>query len=193
MPMRGRGILRGAVLVGFMGAGKSSVGKEVARRLGAEFVDVDDRIEAGAGKRVREIFASEGEQAFREREHEAIRDAVSVPGRVISTGGGAFLDAENRRVLRAYAPVIFLDVSPAGSLKRLEGDTSRPLLSGEDREKAVTELMEKRRPGYREADFRVNTENLPPDRVAEEVLRLLSPETRGDPTGEGAAKERRKG
>jgi len=191
--MRGRGIPRGAVLVGFMGAGKSSVGKEVARRLGAEFVDVDDRIEAGTGKRVQEIFASEGEQAFRQRERDAIRDAVSVPGRVIATGGGAFLDAENRRALRAYAPVIFLEVSPAGALERLEGDTSRPLLSGEDREKAVTELMAKRRPAYLEADFRVNTENLPPDRVAEEVLLLLSPETRSDPPGEGAAKERRRG
>jgi shikimate kinase len=193
MPMRGRGIPRGAVLVGFMGAGKSSVGMEVARRLGAEFVDVDDRIETCVGKRVQEIFASEGEQAFRERERDAIRDAVSVPGRVIATGGGAFLDAENRRVLRAYAPVIFLDVSPAGALNRLAGDTSRPLLAGEDREKEVTELMAKRRPAYREADFRVNTENLPPDRVAEEVLLLLSPETRSDPPGEGATKERRRG
>jgi shikimate kinase len=192
MPMRNRGNPRGAVLVGFMGAGKSSVGKEVARRLGAEFVDVDDRIEAGAGKGIREIFSSEGERAFRERERDAIRDAVSVPGRVIATGGGAFLDAENRQVLRAYAPVIFLDVSPAGALERLESDTSRPLLAGEDREKAVTELMAKRRPGYLEADFRVNTENLSPDRVAEEVLLLLSPETKTDPPGEGAVKERRR-
>src|SRR4030065_132227 len=133
MPMRGGGIPRGAVLVGFMGAGKSAVGEEVARRLGAEFVDVDDRIEARAGKRVQEIFASEGEQAFRERERDAIRDAVSVPGRVIATGGGAFLDPGNRRALRAYAPVIFLDVSPPGALARPEGDTSRPPPSGEER------------------------------------------------------------
>jgi shikimate kinase len=176
-----------------MGAGKSSVGKEVARRLGAEFVDVDDRIEADTGKRIQEIFSSEGEQAFRERERKAIRDAVSVSGRVIATGGGAFLDAENRRRLKAYAPVIFLDVSPACALQRLAGDTSRPLLSGEDREKAVTELMARRRPAYSEADFRVNTENLPPDRVAGKVLNLLARGTKSGPSGERAGKERRGG
>src|SRR3972149_4554477 len=181
MPMRGRGIPRGAVLGGFMGAGKSSVGKEVARRLGAEFVDVDDRIEAGTGKRVQEIFASEGEQAFRERERDAIRDAVSVPGRVIATGGGAFLDPGNRRGPRAYPPVIFLDVPPAGALERLEGDTSRPLLSGEDREKAVMELMATRRPAYLEADFRVNTENLPPDRGGGGGGVVLPPAPGGEP------------
>jgi len=139
----------------------------------------------------RSIFSTEGEQAFRERERKAIRDAVSVPDRVIATGGGAFLDAENRRRLKAYAPVIFLDVSPAGALTRLAGDTSRPLLSGEDREKAVAELMARRRPAYSEADFRVDTENLTPDRVAGKVLHLLARGTKGGPSGERAGKERR--
>src|SRR4030065_185755 len=127
MPMRGHGTPRGAVLVGFMGAGKSSGGKEVARRLGGEFVDVDDRIEADTGKRIPEIFSSEGEQAFRERERKAIRDAVSVPGRGM------------------------------------------------------------------EAECRVDTENLPPDRVAGKVLHLLARGTKGGPSGERAGKERRGG
>ncbi|UCD47046.1 MAG: shikimate kinase [Deltaproteobacteria bacterium] len=179
MPMRGREAPRRAVLVGFMGAGKSSVGKELARRLGAEFVDVDDRIEAGAGRPIAEIFSLEGEQAFREREREAIRDAVAVPGRVIATGGGAFLDGDNRERLKAYAPVIFLDVSPATALERLAGDTSRPLLSGGDRENAVKELMERRRPAYREADFQVSTENRTADGVAEEVFLLLTRGAKG--------------
>ncbi len=174
--MKGRRTPRGAVLVGFMGAGKSSVGRLLARRLEAEFVDVDDRIEAAAGKRVAEIFSTEGEQTFREWERKAIRDAVSVPGRVIATGGGAFLDGDNRHRLKTYAPVVFLDVSPATALSRLAGDASRPLLSGEDREKAVTELMERRRPAYQEADFRVSTENLSADRVAEKVFLLISRE-----------------
>ena len=193
MPVRNPVTTRGAVLVGFMGAGKSSVGKELARRLGAEFLDVDDRVEADAGRKIGEIFVMEGEQAFREREREAIRDAVSIPGRVIATGGGAFLDGENRQRLKAYAPVVFLDVSPATALERLAGDTSRPLLSGEDREKAVTELMERRRPAYREADFRVSTENLPADRVAEEVFLLLVRETKSGPLEKNAGKERRRG
>ncbi|MGB3399843.1 MAG: shikimate kinase [Candidatus Deferrimicrobiaceae bacterium] len=191
--MRRRGTPRGAVLVGFMGAGKSSVGKVLARRLGAEFLDVDERIEDDAGKTVEEIFATEGEQAFRGRERMAIRDAVSVPGRVIATGGGSFLDDDNRKRLRAYAPVVLLDISPATALARLAGDTLRPLLSGEDREKAVTELMERRRPAYRKADFRVSTENLTAARVAEKVFLLLSRGSQGVPAGRTGSKERRRG
>lgn len=179
--------------MGFMGAGKSLVGRKLARLLGAEFVDVDDRIEAEAGKTVEEIFSSEGEQAFRERERKAICAAVSVPGRVIGTGGGAFLDGENRDRLKAYAPVIFLEVSPETALKRLAGDTSRPLLAGKDRRKVVEELMARRRPAYLEADFRVSTENRPPDRVAEEVFRLLSRQRKGATWGRSEGKERRKG
>ena len=180
--MKGREAPRRAVLVGFMGAGKSSVGKELARRLGAEFVDVDDRIEADAGKTIGEIFSGEGERAFRERERKAIRDAVSVPGRVIATGGGSFLDNENRLRLKEYAPVIFLDVSPGTALRRLSGNTTRPLLSGENREETVADLMASRRAAYMEADFRVNTEDRSPDRVAETVYTLLSRKTK---TGEG--------
>jgi len=191
--MRSRGTPRGAVLVGFMGAGKSSVGKVLARRLGAEFLDVDKRIEADAGKTVEEIFATEGEQAFRKRERMAIRDAVSVPGRVIATGGGSFLDGDSRKRLNAYAPVVFLDISPATALARLAGDTSRPLLSGEDQEKTVTELMEKRRTAYLQADFRVSTENLTAARVAEEVFLLLSRGSQGVPAGRTGRKERRRG
>jgi len=193
MPMRSRGTSRGAVLVGFMGAGKSSVGRVLARRLRAEFLDLDERIEAEAGKTVAEIFATDGERAFRKRESMAIRDAVSVPGRVIATGGGSFLDDDNRKRLKAYAPVVFLDISPATALARLGRDTSRPLLPGEDREKAVTELMERRRPAYLQADFRVSTENQTPARVAEEVFLLLSRKVQGAPAGRTGRKERRRG
>ena len=191
--MRNRGTSRGAVLVGFMGAGKSSVGKALARRLRTEFLDVDERIMADMGKTVAEIFATEGEQAFRKRESMAIRDAVSVPGRVIATGGGSFLDEDNRKRLKAYAPVVFLDISPATALARLGRDTSRPLLPGVDREKAVTELMESRRPAYLQADFRVSTENRTPARVAEEVFLLLSRKVRGAQAGRTGRKERRRG
>ena len=179
--------------MGFMGAGKSSVGKALARRLRAEFLDVDERIMAEMGKTVAEIFATEGERAFRKRESMAIRDAVSVPGRVIATGGGSFLDEDNRKRLKAYAPVVFLDISPATVLARLGRDASRPLLSAEDREKAVKELMESRRPAYLQADFRVSTENQTPARVAEEVFLLLSRKVQGVPAGSTGRKERRRG
>ena len=99
----------GIVLVGFMGSGKSSVGRNLARRFGAPFVDVDERIESAAGCRIRDLFAREGEPAFREREKAALREVLSVKGCVIATGGGAFADEENRVLLRSYAPVVYLE------------------------------------------------------------------------------------
>lgn len=180
-----------AVLIGFMGSGKSSVGKELARRLGLEFVDVDERIESDAGKGIGEIFAAEGEGAFRQREREAVREAVSVPGRVIATGGGAFQDSRNRRLLKAYAPVVFLDVSFETALGRLEGDASRPLLSGGDREKKAAELLEKRRPAYLMADYRVNTETRDPGGVAGEILLLLGRASKRVPPASGTSGERK--
>src|SRR5512145_3150235 len=144
-----------AVLIGFMGAGKSSVGRVVARRLGAEFVDLDARIESAAGRSVQEIFASQGEGVFRDLEREAIRQAVSVPGRLLAAGGGAFCDAGNRVLLKGYAPVVFLEASPETVIERLSGDASRPLFPGADREAKVRELLARRRPSYEEADFSV--------------------------------------
>ncbi len=161
------------VLIGFMGAGKSSVGRVVAGLLGADFVDLDARIESAAGRSVGEIFASEGEGVFREMEKEAIRDAVAVPGRVVAAGGGAFLDPGNRALLKAYAPVVFLDVSPETVLARLSRDASRPLLRGGDREAKVRDLMARRRPSYAEADFSVGTDGLTVAQVARRVVALL--------------------
>ena len=162
-----------AVLIGFMGAGKSSVGRVVARRLGAEFVDLDARIESAAGRSVQEIFAAQGEGVFRDLEKEAIRQAVSVPGRVLAAGGGAFCDAANRVLLKGYAPVVFLDASPETVIRRLSRDASRPLFPGGDRAARVRELMARRRPFYREADFAVSTDGLTVAQVAGRVAVLL--------------------
>jgi shikimate kinase len=163
----------GVVLVGFMGSGKSSVGREVARRARVEFVDVDERIEGEAGKAIPELFAEEGEPAFREREKAALREALSVPGRVVATGGGAFMDEGNRRRLKAYAPVVYLEASPEAVLARLSGDSERPLLRGGDRERIVRELLARRVQGYREADCMVPTDGRTVSDVAERVMELL--------------------
>ena len=180
---RGGNPRRQAVLVGFMGAGKSSVGKIVAVRLAAEFVDVDERIEEAAGKSIVEIFASCGEETFREMERAAVRDAVSAPGRVVAAGGGAFVDESNRRALKAYAPVFFLEVSVESVLERLSGDLSRPLFTGEREAGTLRELMETRRPSYEEADFRVPTDNRSVREIADRILSLLS--RNAGPRGEG--------
>lgn len=163
------GTFPGVVLVGFMGSGKSSVGRELARRFGAPFVDVDERIESAAGAPIRELFAREGEPAFRERERAALREALSVKGRVIATGGGAFSDEENRVLLRAYAPVVYLEAAVETLLERLAGDLGRPLLRGGDREEVVRELLSRRIPGYRTADVTVRTDGRTVGDVAAQV------------------------
>ncbi len=163
------GAFPGVVLVGFMGSGKSSVGRELARRFCAPFVDVDERIESAAGSSIRDLFAREGEPAFREREKAALRGALSVKGCVIATGGGAFSDAENRALLRTYAPVVYLEAAVETLLERLAGDLGRPLLRGGDREELVRELLSRRIPGYRTADVTVRTDGRTVEEVAGQV------------------------
>ena len=160
----------GVVLVGFMGSGKSSVGRELARRFDAPFVDVDERIESEAGCTIRDLFAREGEPAFRERERAALRDVLSVKGCIIATGGGAFADEENRILLRSYAPVVYLETAVETLLERLAGDLGRPLLRGGDRVEVVRDLLSRRVPGYRTADITVRTDG----RTVEEVARQVA-------------------
>ena len=163
----------GVVLVGFMGSGKSSVGRELSRRFGAPFVDVDERIESAAGCRIRDLFDREGEPAFREREKAALRDALSVKGRVIATGGGAFADEGNRALLRAYAPVVYLEAGMETLLSRLAADLGRPLLRGGDREEVVRALLSRRVPGYRTADVTVRTDGRTVEEVAGQVAEWI--------------------
>ncbi|HEX9851158.1 shikimate kinase [Candidatus Deferrimicrobium sp.] len=160
---------RGVVLVGFMGSGKSSVGRVLARRFGAPFVDVDERIESAAGCRIRDLFGREGESAFRVREKAALRDVLTVKGCVIATGGGAFADEENRALLRSYAPVVYLEAAVETLLDRLAGDLGRPLLRGGEREEVVRELLSRREPGYRTADMTVRTDGRTVEDVAGHV------------------------
>jgi len=167
--MRRGGTFPGIVLVGFMGSGKSSVGRELARRFGAPFVDVDERIESSAGSPIRELFAREGEPVFRAREKAALREALSVKGCVIATGGGAFSDEENRVLLRTYARVVYLEAAVETLLERLAGDLGRPLLRGGDRETVVRELLSRRVPGYRTADVTVRTDGRTVEEVAGQV------------------------
>jgi len=163
------GAFPGVVLVGFMGSGKSSVGRELSRRFSAPFVDVDEWIESGAECRIRDLFAREGEPAFREREKAALLEVLRVKGCVIATGGGAFADEENRVLLRSYAPVVYLEAAVETLLERLAGDLGRPLLRGGDREEVVRELLSRREPGYRTADVTVHTDGRTVQDVAGQV------------------------
>ncbi|MFF1875225.1 shikimate kinase [Streptomyces sp. CB03911] len=160
------------VLVGPPGSGKTTVGRELAARLGVGFRDTDADIEALAGKPIPEIFIDEGEPHFRELEVAAVRAAAAGHPGVLALGGGAVL-AEATRAVLADLPVVFLEVALADAVKRVGLDAPRPLLAVNPRA-SWRELMEARRPLYLEvATAVVDTEGLTPEQVADAVLEAL--------------------
>ncbi|MEX1009555.1 MAG: shikimate kinase [Acidimicrobiia bacterium] len=163
------------VLVGLMGAGKTTVGKRCAELLGRPFVDTDELVVAAAGVPFEELWATEGEAGFRARERVAVADAAASPAAlVIAGGGGVVLDPDNRRVLRGSGFVVWLDAPPAVLASRLGGDDSRPLLVGGDRVTTLTRLGDTRAPAYEAAaDVTVDTEGRTVDEVAASVLEEL--------------------
>lgn len=158
------------VLTGFMASGKSTVGRLVADRLGREFIDTDAVIEARTGKRISDIFAEEGEAAFRRLEKELCRE-LSAPRRlVIATGGGMLLDDENRELIERGGRVICLMVEPEVVIRRLAGCADRPLLAQEDPLLAARRLLEGRLPLYRSFAWQVDTTDLTAEEVVGKVL-----------------------
>ena len=140
------------VLCGFMGCGKSSVGRRVAKLLNRQFCDLDNYIEQKAGMTVAEIFAREGEQGFRMRETQAAEEVASRKGMVIASGGGTVLSQRNVEAFHKHgAHILFLDVTVAALQERLKNDKRRPLLQVPDRRRVIAELYEKRDPLYRAA------------------------------------------
>ena len=160
------------VLVGPPGAGKTTVGLELARAHGVGFRDTDADIEARAGKPIPDIFVDDGEPYFRKLEHQCVADALAEHDGVLALGGGAVMDPATRALLRA-ARVVFLDVELADAVRRGGLDAPRPLLVGNPRAR-WRELMEQRRPLYEEvATAVVATAGLTPEEVAREVAAAL--------------------
>lgn len=146
----------GIVLIGFMGAGKTTIGRCLARALGAEFLDTDELIEEDTGKKIAEIFALEGEESFREMETRLLKKlGKRKQPFVLSAGGGMPVRKENRELLRSLGTVVYLEASKETIVKRVSGDCTRPLLQGEDLEKKVTDLMSLRERIYRETAHRI--------------------------------------
>jgi 3-dehydroquinate synthase len=145
-------------LVGLMGAGKTTVGRALAKKLNKRFVDSDHEIEARTGASIPWIFEIEGEESFRRREAEVIRDLTAQQGIVLATGGGAILDAQNRAYLDARGTVVYLRASVQNILQRTGHDKNRPLLQTADPRKRLEELSRLRDPLYREiADIVIDT------------------------------------
>lgn len=159
------------VMIGFMGAGKTSVGQLVAQTLGREFIDTDLVVERTVGQPVGEIFRNEGEDAFRNYESTAIDDAVSGPARVVAVGGGAVLSAENRTVLKQAGFLVYLRATPETLAARLAHVTDRPLLNVADRVGRIRDLLVARGPIYETAgDLTVDTDDATPTQTAETVV-----------------------
>ncbi len=156
-------------LVGFMGSGKTTVGRILAERLGAPFVDLDLAFESMTGRTIREVFETHGEPWFREREAELLRGTASLPAAVVALGGGTFTFPENRDFVKAHGLSIFLDAPFPLIAERLKGKAAdRPLFPSEER---ARELWEARLPSYRMAD---RTLDVTRDMTAAEVAGRLA-------------------
>ncbi len=164
------------VLTGSMGAGKTTVGRLLAERLGVGFLDTDDEIERVAGKAVSDIFVDDGEPAFRALEREAVAAALAGHEGVLALGGGAVLDEDTRRLLAGH-PVVFLRVGLSDAAERVGLGVSRPLLLGNVRGR-IKQLLDERTPVYESvARHTVETDGRSPEEIAEEILGLMDPVT----------------
>jgi shikimate kinase len=161
------------VLIGFMGSGKTTVGRELQQRLGYPLVDMDQEIEQRADKPITAIFADEGEPVFRDMETELLRELndPEAPQRIISTGGGVVMREENRQMLRSLGYVVWLQAPAEVILERTGKNRSRPLLQTEDPAEVIQRLMETRLPLYQEtAHLKLDTAGLSCGEVTTGIL-----------------------
>lgn len=166
--------MRNLILVGPMGAGKSTIGRLLAKELQLPFKDSDKEIEERTGANIPWIFDVEGETGFREREQSALAELCQEEGLVLATGGGAVLREENRRALREGGCVIYLHASVEQQLERTSRDRNRPLLQTENPGDVLRKLFTLRDPLYRDvADLIIETDQRPPRMVMQEILDRL--------------------
>ena len=150
------------ILCGFMGCGKSTVGKQLSEKMGMKFIDTDSYIEQKEGMTISEIFAEKGEDYFRSLELEVCKELSNLHAAVISTGGGTLLKDKNVKAIKKNGVVFLLNVSSNTVLTRLKSDDTRPLLQREDKEKAVKMMLSQRTPLYnRAADYVIDAEESP--------------------------------
>lgn len=161
-------------LTGFMGVGKSRIGKELSRALMLHFIDLDRYIERRTGLSIPDIFRHLGEEAFRKMEREAVRELLEKDFLVLSLGGGTFVDPENRKALLARGPVVALWASPETILERtLRKPGERPLLQVENPLERIRALLEARTPIYQEAPIHVSTDHRKVEEVVAEIVEKL--------------------
>ena len=164
---------RPIVLVGMMGAGKTTVGRRLATRLGRHFVDSDEEVEKAAGMSIEEIFASRGEADFRAGEQRVIARLLKEQDLVLGTGGGAFINAETRTLVKASAVSVWIKADFELLFQRVQRRSNRPLLKTANPRETLKGLIDKRYPVYADADVTVVSKDVPQDQVASEVIDAL--------------------
>ncbi|MEJ2492659.1 MAG: shikimate kinase [Desulfuromonadales bacterium] len=164
-------------LTGFMGAGKTVTGQELARRLGFAFVDLDQEIIARENRSIATIFAAEGEAYFRQCENRLLSECRSDTRIVYATGGGIVMNANNRRLMRRNGRIVYLQTSWPVLRQRLQTSIDRPLIGPERDWAAIEELWRRRQLCYADADLVVTTDGLTPGQVAQQIARWFNTET----------------
>src|ERR1700753_476720 len=167
------GLKRTVALVGMMGAGKSSLGRRLAARLGVEFRDADTEIETAAGCSINEIFSRFGEPAFRAGERKVIARLLGMPPHVLATGGGAYIDDETRARIKNEAVSVWINVPLSVLVERVGRRDTRPMLKDGDPAEIMTRLFNEREPIYAEADLTVNSEDGPHQHAVERIVKML--------------------
>jgi shikimate kinase len=165
---------RSVVLVGMMGAGKSSIGRRLATRLGIPFVDADAEIEKAAGMSIPDIFATHGEPDFRAGEARVIARLLDGGPQVLATGGGAFMNPDTRAAIAARGVSIWLNADFETLMRRIKRRHDRPLLHTDDPAATLQQLIDVRYPIYRLADFTVQSREVPHDKIVDEIVAVLT-------------------
>jgi len=165
--------LMNIVLTGFMGTGKSRIGKRLAKKLKMSYLDTDELIKEREKESIPDIFEKRGEEYFRRLETKVVKEVALLDNYVISTGGGVVLREGNIRAFKKNAFIICLFASPEVILKRTEGNENRPLLEVNNQKKRIEELIAFRKPYYEKADLKIDTSTLDSKKVVEEIAKFL--------------------
>ncbi|UCC95237.1 MAG: shikimate kinase [Candidatus Omnitrophota bacterium] len=165
--------MRNIYIVGFMGTGKTAVGKVLSQRLKRQFIEMDDVIEQRQAKKIVDIFAQDGELYFRKLEKELLRELSAQTDLIVSCGGGLICNDENLELLKKTGVVINLKANPSTIYERTKKHASRPLLNVEDPLKSIEALLAKRQHYYHQAHYSIETDDLLPDQIADKIIGIL--------------------
>lgn len=160
-------------LVGFMGTGKTTVAGILAGKLGLKFVEMDEEIEKRDGRLIVDIFSQSGEDYFRGLEKQVLKTIAEQKDTSVSCGGGVVINRDNLRILKESGTLICLEAAPGDIFERTRESSHRPLLNVEDPLSRIVEMLNARKPYYRQADYIIDTSGISPGEVADRIIRLL--------------------